>query len=57
MIMMNNKSWWLGECRMVKPLMQKSEDGEQEKVTRLELVMVALGCIALMVLSGIAMKW
>lgn len=55
MIMKNNKSWWLGECRMVKPLMQKAEDGEQEKVTRLELVMVTLGCIALIVLSGLAM--
>ena len=55
MIMKNSKSWWLGECRMVKPLMQKAEDGEQEKVTRLELVMVALGCIALIALSGLAM--
>lgn len=47
--------WWLTEPKWVKPIMQKSESGEQETVTRLEIVLVFFGCIAIILLSGLAM--
>lgn len=54
---MNKKSvmaWWLGECRLVRPLMQKNEMGKKERVTRLECVMIFFWVVALVLLCSIS---
>lgn len=50
----NMMAWWLGECRLVRPLMQKNEMGEKEKVTRLEIVMIICWVVVLVLLCGIS---
>lgn len=48
--------WWLAPCRLTRPLMMRGEDGNMELVTRMEVALVAAGCVGPVRLSGVAMN-
>ena len=49
MSVMKVKSFLLGECRMVRTLMMRGEDGKMEKMTRADVLLGIIWVIALVV--------